>query len=36
MQPPASLSTGLQDFSPVTAAAITTNYDDNYRHYVVQ
>lgn len=31
-QPPA----GLQDFSPVIAAAITTNYGDNYRHYAVQ
>lgn len=35
-QPPAGLSIGLQDFSPVIAAAITTNYGDNYRHYAVQ
>jgi len=32
MQPPAGLSAGLRDFSPVIAAAITTNYNDNYRH----
>lgn len=35
-QPPAGLSAGLQDFSPVIVAAITTNYGDNYRHYAVQ
>jgi len=35
-QPPAGLSAGLQDFSPVIAAAITTNYGDNYHHYAAR